>query len=73
MEILPLPTPPMNFKMGNELSRGAWGTVHEGQLDGESVAVKKIHQLLKDAEGEENAVRSFSKSAKDSRAWITPM
>ena len=59
MEILSLPTPPKNFKMGNELNRGAWGTVHEGQLDGESVAVKKIHQLLKDAEGGENAVRSF--------------
>ena len=73
MEILPLPIPPTNFKIGRELNRGAWGTVHEGQLDGESVAVKKLHDALKDAEGGDNTVISFSMNARDSRAWITPM
>ena len=58
-KILSLPTPPTNLKIGRELNRGAWGTVHEGQLDGESVAVKNIHQLLKDAEDGDNVVRSF--------------
>ena len=59
IKVLSLPTPPTNFKIGRELNRGAWGTVHEGQLDGESVAVKRIHQLLKDAMGGDNVVRSF--------------
>ena len=59
MEILPLPYAPPNLKIGCELNRGAWGTVHEGQLDGESVAVKKLHDALKDAEGGDNTVFSF--------------
>ena len=59
MEILPLPIPPTNFKIGRELNRGAWGTVHEGQLDGELVAVKKLHDALKDAEDGDNTVISF--------------
>ena len=54
-----MPIPPTNFKIGRELNRGAWGTVHEGQLDGESVAVKKLHDALKDAEGGDNTVFSF--------------
>ena len=33
--------------------------MHEGQLDGESVAVKKLHDALKDAEGGDNTVISF--------------
>ena len=33
--------------------------MHEGQLDGQSVTVKKLHQLLKDAEGRDSAVHSF--------------
>ena len=59
MEILPLPYAPPNLKIGCELNRGAWGTVHNGVLDGESVAVKTVHKLLKDAEHGDNAVFSF--------------
>lgn len=59
IEILPLPYAPPNLKINRELNRGAWGTVHEGQLDGESVAVKTVHHLLKDAEHGDNAVPSF--------------
>ena len=59
IDILPLPVAPPNLKIGRELNRGAWGTVHEGQLDGESVAVKTVHKLLKDAEHGDNAVSSF--------------
>ena len=51
VEMLSLPARPLNLRIGRELDRGAWGTVHEGDLDGESVAVKKIHELLKDAQG----------------------
>ena len=58
-KILSLPTPPTNLKIGRELNRGAWGTVHEGQLDGELIAVKKLHDALKDAEGGDNTVISF--------------
>ena len=47
IERLSLPARPPNLRIGRELDRGAWGTVHEGDLDGESVAVKKIHELLK--------------------------
>lgn len=51
IEALSLPTRPPNLRIGRELNRGAWGTVHEGDLDGESVAVKKIHNLLLAAQG----------------------
>ena len=59
IEGLPLRTVPPNLKIGSLIDRGAYGTVHEGELDGESVAVKNIHVELKDAEGGDNAVRSF--------------
>ena len=59
IERLPLPIAPPNLKIGREIGRGAWGTVHEGQLDGQPVAVKKLRQLLKDAEGGDRAVQSF--------------
>ena len=59
IEMLPLPIVPPNLKIGDEIDRGAWGAVHKGELDGELVAVKNVHQLLKDAEGGENTVRSF--------------
>ena len=36
------------LKVGNEIGRGAYGTVHKGVHEGKSVAVKKIHRLLLD-------------------------
>ena len=56
---LPLPRIPPSLKIGREIDRGAWGVVYEGKLSGELVAVKKIHQLLKDAEGGDDTLRSF--------------
>ena len=59
IDMLPLPIPPTNFKIGGEINRGAWGNVYEGQLDGESVAVKAIHHMLMDVEGGDITVRNF--------------
>ena len=59
IEVLFLPIPPTNFKIGHELNRGAWVTVHEGQLDSKSDTMKNIHDVLKDAEGRDNALHSF--------------
>ena len=42
------PKPP-SLEIGKELSRGAYGAVHSGQLDGKDVAVKRIHRLLLEA------------------------
>ena len=36
------------LKVGNEIGRGAYGTVHEGVYEGKPVAVKKIHRILLD-------------------------
>ena len=36
------------LKVGDEIGRGAYGTVHKGVYEGKSVAVKKIHGLLLD-------------------------
>ena len=36
------------LKIGDEISRGAYGTVHRGTLGTRPVAIKKIHQLLLD-------------------------
>ena len=58
-ERLPLPLVPPNLKIGREIDRGAWGAVHEGQLEGTSVAIKKIRDALKDAENGDDAVHSF--------------
>ena len=40
------PKKPPNLEIGAELSRGAWGVVYNGELEGRPVAVKKIHDLL---------------------------
>ena len=37
---------PSSLKIGEEISRGAYGSVHCGELDGRPVAVKRIHRLL---------------------------
>ena len=42
------PKPP-SLKIGEEISRGAYGSVHCGKLDGTPVAVKRIHRLLLEA------------------------
>ena len=42
------PKPP-SLEIGKELSRGAYGAVHSGRLDGKDVAVKRIHGLLLEA------------------------
>ena len=40
-----LPKSP-SLEIGKELSRGAYGAVHSGRLDGREVAVKRIHLLV---------------------------
>ena len=62
------PVPP-SLRIGSEINRGAYGTVHEGELDGRPVAVKKIHRLLLEAaSGEkdtwERVVRDFEKECR---------
>ena len=42
------PKPP-SLKIREEISRGAYGSVHSGELDGRPVAVKRIHRLLLEA------------------------
>ena len=42
------PKPP-SLEIGKELSRGAYGAVHSGRLDGKEVAAKRIHGLLLEA------------------------
>ena len=62
------PVPP-SLRIGSEINRGAYGTVHEGELDGRPVAVKKIHRLLLEAaSGQkdtwERVVRDFEKECR---------
>ena len=40
------PPKPPSLEIGKELSRGAYGAVHSGRLDGRKVAVKQIHRLV---------------------------
>ena len=40
---------PSSLQIGKEISRGAYGSVHFGELDGRPVAVKRIHRLLLEA------------------------
>ena len=42
------PKPP-SLKIREEICRGAYGSVHFGELDGRPVAVKRIHRLLLEA------------------------
>ena len=71
VERLSLPARPLSLRIGRELDRGAWGAVHEGDLDGESVAVKKIHELLKDAPGS-YVFESFSEECERLRTLFHP-
>ena len=43
-----LPRIPVNLRIGEEISRGAYGAVFAGLLGARPVAIKKIHQLLLD-------------------------
>ena len=47
------PANPPNLRVGSEINRGAWGVVYEGDLDGRPVAVKNIHELLRQVGKEE--------------------
>ena len=51
------PKPP-GLTIGKEINRGAWGTVFEGDLDGQPVAVKKIHNALLEGAGAEGTTES---------------
>ena len=46
------PKPP-SLKIRKEICRGAFGSVHLGELDGRPVAVKRIHRLLLEAAREQ--------------------
>ena len=50
---------PRSLRIGQEISRGTYGTVHLGQLDRQPVAVKKIHNILFEAARESD--KSFDK------------
>jgi serine/threonine protein kinase len=39
------PRIPSSLKIGKEISRGSYGTVHEGQVNDRPVAVKRIHRI----------------------------
>ena len=54
------PPKPATLNIGKEINRHAWGTVCEGKLKGQPVTVKKVHNILLEAEGtDENLLRSF--------------
>ena len=57
---LTFPDKPKNLKIGDELNRGAWGTVYNGELEGRPVAVKQIHELLHQGGGEEERRKLFA-------------
>ena len=56
---LAFPDKPRSLKIGDELNRGAWGTVYNGELEGRPVAVKQIHELLHLGGGEEERRKLF--------------
>ena len=53
------PNKPRNLTIGDELNRGAWGVVYNGDLEGRPVAVKRIHELLHQEGGEEEGRKLF--------------
>ena len=56
---LTFPDKPRNLKIGDELNRGAWGAVYCGDLEGRSVAVKRVHELLHQGGGEKERRKLF--------------
>ena len=72
---LTFPDKPRNLKIGDELNRGAWGAVYNGDLDGRPVAVKRIHELLHQGGGEEERRKlfeSFREECKKLQSLIHP-
>ena len=61
---LPWPIKPSKLKIGREINRGAYGVVYEGTFSDQPVAIKCVHKLLLEAEGGENALRSFSQECR---------
>ena len=61
-------SPPESFRFYDEpeIGRGAYGSVHPGELAGRPVAVKRIHSLLLEAHdtGGEYVVRSFEQECR---------
>ena len=54
------PPKPDTLTIGREINRCAWGTVYEGELNNQTVTVKKVHKLLLGGEGtDESLIRSF--------------
>ena len=56
---LTFPNHPRNLTIEDELNRGAWGAVYNGDLEGRPVAVKRIHELLHQEGGEEERRKLF--------------
>ena len=52
------PKPP-SLTVGKELSRGAYGAVHSGLLDGKEVAVKRVHGVLLEAAKEQGVLETM--------------
>ena len=53
------PNKPRNLRIGAELNRGAWGVVYNGELEGRTVAVKRIHELLQKGVEEKDRRKVF--------------
>ena len=65
IERLPLPRVLSNLEIGREIDRGAYGAVYEGQLSGQPVAVKKVHELLVEgAQDGDEVLRRFFEECK---------
>ena len=73
IERLPLPQAPPSLEIGREIHRGAYGAVYEGQLSGQPIAVKKVHELLVEGvqDGEE-VLRKFLEEYKRLRLLDHP-
>ena len=56
---LTFPDKPKAFGIEAELNRGAWGAVYNGELEGRTVAVKRIHELLHQGGEEEERRKLF--------------
>ena len=59
------PPKPPSLKIGKYINRGAYGTVHEGELNGRPVAVKKLHQVLQEASHNQRATALFDNFKKE--------